>query len=260
MDRFSQAMQRLRDALGAASVLTEPAQLRAYSDPYARPGRKPAAPVAAVLPDSVEQVQEIVRAANAFKLPLWPISRGKNNGYGGAAVRVPGCVVVDLSRMNRVLEVNEECAYVVVEPGVSFFDLYSHLEARNSRLMLSVPDLGWGSVVGNALEYGIGYTMMGDHHASQCGLEVVLANGELLRTGMGAMSGNPTWHVYKKCFGPTIDGLFAQSNFGIVTRMGLWLMPKPECYGSCHVICRRDADLGALIDTVRPGGHEKVGG
>ncbi len=61
-------------------------------------------------------------------------------------------------------------------------------------------------------------------------MEVVLANGELLRTGMGAMPGNRSWHVYKRGLGPTLDQLFMQSNYGIVTKLGVWLMPYPECF------------------------------
>jgi len=48
--------------------------------------------------------------------------------------------------------------------------------------------------------------------------------------GHGAMPGNRAWHVYKRGLGPTADQLFMQSNYGIVTKMGVWLMPSPECY------------------------------
>ena len=54
-----------------------------------------------------------------------------------------------------------------------------------------MPDLGWGSVIGNTLDHGVGYTPYGDHPASQCGIEVVLPNGEVLRTGMGSDAGQP---------------------------------------------------------------------
>jgi 4-cresol dehydrogenase (hydroxylating) len=83
-------------------------------------------------------------------------------------------------------------------------------------------------------------------------MEVVLANGDLIRTGMGAMSNNRTWHTYKKGFGPTADGLFMQSNFGIVTKMGISLMPQPECYMHCDASCAREEDLGAMIEILRP--------
>ena len=76
-------------------------------------------------------------------------------------------------------------------------------------------------------------------------MEVVLANGEVMRTGMGAMPGNRAWHVYKRGLGPTPDQLFMQSNFGIVTKMGVWLMPHPEGYMPLWLRVWSDDDLGA---------------
>jgi 4-cresol dehydrogenase (hydroxylating) len=153
--------------------------------------------------------------------------------------------------MNRVLEINGEGAYAVVEPGVSFFDLYEAVQGSGHKLWISVPDLGWGSVIGNATEYGVGYTPYGEHSANLCGLEVVLPNGELVRTGMGALENGRAWHVYRRGFGPSLDGLFFQSNLGIVTKAGVWLMPQPECFLPGWVYCRRDDDLGAMVETLR---------
>ena len=65
-----------------------------------------------------------------------------------------------------------------------------------------MPDLGWGSVIGNALEYGVGYTPYGEHAANACGLEVVLPDGDLLRTGMGAIADGRAWHVYSAASAP----------------------------------------------------------
>jgi 4-cresol dehydrogenase (hydroxylating) len=117
---------------------------------------------------------------------------------------------------------------------------------------MSVPDLGWGSVVGNTLDHGVGYTPTGDHVGQQCGMEVVLANGEILRTGMGAMSNARAALVHKRNCGPSADGLFMQSNFGIVTKMGMWLMQPPECYMPGWLILRRDSDLELLLEKLRP--------
>jgi len=69
--------------------------------------------------------------------------------YGGPAPRESGSIVVSLHRMNRILEVNEKFAYVLVEPGVTFFQLHDYLRSRNIPLWMSAPALGWGSVVGN---------------------------------------------------------------------------------------------------------------
>jgi 4-cresol dehydrogenase (hydroxylating) len=152
--------------------------------------------------------------------------------------------------MNRVLEVNEDLAYAVVEPGVRFSDLCDRLRAAGGRLWASVPVLGWGSVIGNTLDHGWGYTPNGDHASNQCGMEVVLPSGDLLRTGMGAMTNGGSWHVHRRGFGPSADGLFMQSGLGIVTRMGVWLMPRPECYVPCRVTVA-EAEPGRMVDTLR---------
>jgi 4-cresol dehydrogenase (hydroxylating) len=81
-------------------------------------------------------------------------------------------------------------------------------------------------------------------------MEVVLANGEVLRTGMGALPNAKTWQQYKTGYGPWIDGLFSQSNFGVVTKMGFWLMPQPEAYRCGRVLVRRRDDLHELIRLV----------
>ena len=73
---------------------------------------------AVVAPRSVTDVQTIVKAANEHHVPLWPISIGRNSGYGGAAPRVSGSVVINMGKhMNKILEVNVEGAYCLVEPG-----------------------------------------------------------------------------------------------------------------------------------------------
>jgi 4-cresol dehydrogenase (hydroxylating) flavoprotein subunit len=72
-----------------------------------------------------------------------------------------------------------------------------------------------------------------------------------MRTGMGAMPNNKAWHVYKRGLGPTPDQLFMQSNYGIVTKMGVWLMPFPEVYMPLWLRVWKDDDLGPLMDTLR---------
>lgn len=119
---------------------------------------------AVVAPRSVPDVQAVMRLCNEFEIPVWPFSIGRNVGYGGAAPRVPGSIGLDLGRhMNKVLEVDVDGAYAVVEPGVTFFDLHDYLVKNNlrDRLWTDVPDLGGGSVIGNTIERGVGYTPYG---------------------------------------------------------------------------------------------------
>jgi 4-cresol dehydrogenase (hydroxylating) flavoprotein subunit len=246
------AIARLQSVLDTEGLLTATPDLAGFRDPFQHPAWRDFEPGAVLLPTSTEQVQDIVRIANECKVPLWTSSQGRNNGYGGAAPRVSGSLVLSLRRMNRVLEVDEANAAALIEPGVSFFDLYNHLRTSGSKLWMSVPDLGWGSVVGNTLDHGVGYTPNGDHVGQQCGMEVVLADGQLLRTGMGAMNNARATLVHKRNCGPSADGLFMQSNFGIVTKMGLWLMQPPECYMPGWLQLRKDTDLELLLEKLRP--------
>ncbi len=249
---FEDALQAFRRIVGRDHVFTGD-DLVSYVDPYSIAADPNAhATPAAVAPQSAEEVQAILRAANQHHVPLWPISCGKNHGYGGAAPRMAGTVVLDLNRMNRILEVNVESGYALVEPGVSYFDLYRHVQEKGLKLWLDVPDAGWGSIVGNALERGVGYTPYGDHFMMQCGMEVVLPNGDMVRTGMGAMPGNNTWQLFKYGFGPYLDGIFSQSNFGVVTKMGVWLMPEPPGYRPYMITFEREEDIEQVVEVLRP--------
>lgn len=73
--------------------------------------------------------------------------------YGGPSPRIQGSVILSLHRMNRILEVNEKAAYAVVEPGVTFFDLYNYCRDRKLAVWPSAPAIAWGSVVGNVWPY-----------------------------------------------------------------------------------------------------------
>jgi 4-cresol dehydrogenase (hydroxylating) len=235
--------------VGDAHVYTQPEHLAGFRDPYSLDAEA-FVPSAAVAPASVQEVQALVKVANEHKLPLWVVSCGRNYCYGGAAPCLTGAIVLDLKRMKKI-EVNEELAYAIVEPGVTYFDLYNHLQATGSSLWIDCAAPGWGSVMGNALDYGVGYTPYADHAGFQCGMEVVLPNGDLMRTGMGGIDGNPAWGAYKHSFGPSLDGLFKQSNFGVVTKMGIWLMRAPEMFISVNVTVPGDEDCIPLVDISR---------
>ncbi len=185
-----ETLESFTTALGGDAVLTDEDGLREFRDPFAFTTWDDYVASAVLMPQTVEEIQEIVRIANEQKVRLWTHGAGMNNGYGGPAPRLSGSVILSLRKMNRVLEIDEECAYAVVEPGVRWFDLYEAIQAGGHKLMASIPDLGWGSVIGNTLENGVTYLPTGADMAASCGIEVVLPNGELMRTGMGAMPGN----------------------------------------------------------------------
>ncbi|MEH2459126.1 FAD-binding oxidoreductase [Nostoc sp.] len=249
IDRAKNAMVA---ALGSDAVLTTDEQVKEFRDPYEGAGATDFQPSFVVQPTTVEEVQEIVRIARDVGVPIWTSSTGRNYGYGGSAPVVSGSIVLNFRRMNKVLEINEEAGYALVEPGVRFFDLYDAIKAQGAKLMMSCPDIGWGSLVGNALDHGYGYTEMGDHSEAVCGMEVVLASGEVLRTGLGAVTKSPMWQRRKRGFGPQLDNLFMQSNYGIVTKMGRWLSPQPEVIATGSLICDTDDGIVAMIDALRP--------
>jgi 4-cresol dehydrogenase (hydroxylating) len=251
---FSAALKEFALAVGSDWVFSEDDDLDLYRDAYSplwgTPEERRAS--AAIAPKTAEEVQQIVRVASRYGIPLYPISTGKNLGYGGSAPGYTGSVVVDLKRMNRIIEVNATRHFAIVEPGVSYFDLYNYIQERKLKVWIDCPEPGWGSVVGNALDRGVGWTMgaFRDHFGSHCGMEVVLPNGELMRTGMGALPNADTFAQFPYGFGPTVDGLFGQGNFGIVTRMGIWLMPEPEAYLTGKVMARRRRDLIPLVQVI----------
>jgi 4-cresol dehydrogenase (hydroxylating) len=251
---FAAACREFAAAVGNDWVLTSDDDLKPYRDHYSPVplAEEELLASAAVAPTTVEQVQAIVRTANRYKTPLYPISTGKNFAYGGPAPNVRGSVVVDLKRMNKVLEVDADRHFAIVEPGVSYFDLYRHIQERGLKVWVDTPDPGWGSPVGNTLDRGIGYTLgpYRDHAGAQCGFEVVLASGEIMRTGMGALPNGKAFAEYKYGFGPDPSGLFAQGNFGIVTKMGLRLMPAPEHWRTGLVTVPKRRDLVPLVNTV----------
>ena len=212
----------------------------------------PKQPGAIVFPTNIEEVSTVVRLANEFRVPVWPVSKGRNWGYGSATPEMDNTVMVHLERMNRICEVNEDLAYAVIEPGVTYRQLKEHLVRSGSRLWCDCTDgPPEGSVLGNALERGMGVTHYADHFGTLCGLEVVLADGSVIRTGGGAFGRCPTWNTHKWGVGPYIEGLFSQSNFGIVVRAGIWLFPQPESYCAFTFDLARDEDFPRLVDAVR---------
>ncbi len=250
---FDRAIAEFRDIVGAAHVshtaealapflkIMIPAQIEAH------------APAAAIAPANVEEVQRILAVCNRYKTPVWPISTGKNFGYGSAAPATRGQIVLDLKRMNRIIEVDADLCTALVEPGVTYQQLHDYIRERNLPLWIDPPIPGpVAGPLGNTVERGVGYTPYGEHFLFSCGMEVVLADGQVLRTGMGAMPNSNTWQVFKWGYGPTLDGIFTQSNFGIVTKLGLWLMPAPPAYKPFVVRYPEHADIAKAIETIRP--------
>jgi 4-cresol dehydrogenase (hydroxylating) len=247
---FRDVHQRLVEIVGPDHVVTDPARL---TDLF--PSTYPDAhlPLGVVRPASADEVSSIVTAAGDLGIALYPISRGRNWGYGDACPTCPGAVVVDLGRMNAIRHIDKDLAYAVIEPGVTQGQLAQALEEQGADLWFDSTGAGpEASIVGNVMERGFGHTAYGDRIRTVSGMEVVMADGSLLRTGFGDVKGSAVGAVYPYGIGPYLDGLFTQSAFGIVTEMTIWLMPKPSHFAAAICQLRRDEDIFELLERLRP--------
>lgn len=209
-------------------------------------------PYAFIYPQTTEQVQILVNLASQYKVKLWTYSTGKNWGYLNTS-NSEDSVVVLLTKMNKIIQVDHELAYAIIEPGVTYEALNRYLKENNLKLWTDSPGgPPTGSVIGNALDRGVGVTKYGDHYAHLCGYEVVLADGTVIHTGIGnKKAGDGAAHLYKWGVGPYIEGLFSQSNYGIVTKAGIWLMREPKDYALVSMNIKDDESLVKCLNTTR---------
>ena len=208
--------------------------------------------LAVVRPADVSQVQACVLAANDHCTPIYPISGGKNWGLGSRVPAADGCAILDLGRLNRIVDHDETLAHVTVEPGVTFQQCSEYLLAEESGLCLSVTGgPPTASIIGNAVERGDGIGPYGERLSHACGFEVVLPTGELVHTGFGRFSKSLGKQISRDAPGPLLDSIFTQSNLGIVTKMTLWLMRRPRYFQVVRCGVDNVSRLGRLIDAIR---------
>lgn len=247
--KLIQAIETWKNILGIDAVKTDSTTLHSFETTTFKTQQR----VSAVLyPSSREQVQAVLKVANDCNIPLYPISIGKNWGYGSRVPSSDRCAVLSLERMNRIIGHDENLAYITVEPGVSFQQVKDYLNANESQLIS--PAIGSSpnaSLVGNALERGIGKGSYGDRFAHSCSMEVVLADGKIIETGFGSLPGSQASNIHKWGLGPSLDGLFSQSNFGIVTRMTFWLQPKPRHFQTILYTVKKPASLKHVVNALR---------
>ena len=178
---MSELLEQLRKAVGESNVLAGESVHADYTHDEALTS-VPVVPLAVVLPGSTDEVSEILRVASEHRVPV--VARGSGTGLSGAAVPVAGGILLAFDRMKRILEIDTENQVAVVEPGVTLEQLNGELAPLGLVYPVS-PGEQSGSLGGNvatnaggmrAVRYGVTR-----HHV--LGLEVVLADGTVLRTG-----------------------------------------------------------------------------
>ncbi|HEY1372081.1 MAG TPA: FAD-binding oxidoreductase [Candidatus Binatia bacterium] len=224
---MAELLERLARVVGKNNLITDAARLDeiswdALSEARIHPAHKPPAalPLCIAAPDSTAQVREIVVIANETKTPLIPYGGG--SGLMGGALTIRPGIALDLRRMNRVVAIDAEAMSARVEAGAVLESVDRKLNEQGFILghdpwTLPVATIG-GAISTNSVGYRAGkYGSMGEQ---VMGLEVVLANGEILRTRA----------VPKSSAGIDLNALFigGEGCFGVVTEAAIRIFVRPE--------------------------------
>lgn len=178
-------------------------------------------------------VPALVDFARQAGIALWPLSGGRNFGYGTSLPVLSDSLIVDLSALKSI-DYDEASQTFTIEPGVTQQDLDTFLQQR--KLPYLVPTTGVGpngSLLGNALDGGYGLTPIADHFEAFSSLEGVWGNGEVFSHNFSSLQCEDMAKRWPAGLGPSMQGLLRQGCFGIVTRGTLRLVRAPE---ACAVL------------------------
>ncbi|HKV25776.1 MAG TPA: FAD-linked oxidase C-terminal domain-containing protein [Candidatus Acidoferrum sp.] len=237
-------LSEFRAIVGARNIVTAAEELHTYESDALTYFRK--LPRAVLLPDTTEQVQAIVRICHREKIPF--VARGAGTGLSGGALPVENGIVISLTRMNRILEIDFANARAVVEPGVVNLDVTARVAPRGyfyapDPSSQSVCSIG-GNVAENSggahcLKYGFTTTHV-------LGLEVVLPDGSLVHLG-GKTLDAP---------GYDLCGVFvgSEGTLGIATKMILRIVKRPECVQTLLAAFPGTNEAGAAVSGIIAAG------
>lgn len=201
---------------------------------------------------SAMEIKEIVVLANKFDIPLYTVSTGNNWGYGTANPVQNNCVILDLSLMNQILEMDTELSWIRVQPGVTQEQLHNYFVENKLPFLVPLTGAGpQGSILGNLLERGYGITPHQDHFDALLSLKAILADGRTFQSAFLEKAGHRVGHSFKWGIGPHLQSLFGQSNFGIVTEVTIALARKPEHCEAVIFTLRSDIDLSKAVVAIR---------
>ena len=210
-------------------------------------------------PANKDQIKACLDIAKSNNIGLYPVSTGKNWGYGCATPTAENTVKMSLHRLAEISNYNAELGYITIEPGVTQRQLAEYLKLNCDKHWMDCSGSSSDcSVVGNSLDRGFGYTPYSNHAKHIISMEVVLPDGGVINTGHGQFKNAHTANTYMAGTGPAINGLFIQSNLGIVTKLTIELMPKPEYFEAFFFSINNEDKLPGLINklaTLRKSQH-----
>ncbi|MGN7503174.1 MAG: FAD-binding oxidoreductase [Alphaproteobacteria bacterium] len=179
-------------------------------------------------PHNIKDVQAIVDWANTHHIKLYPLSTGRNWGYGGGNPVEEDCLIVDMGDMDQIRNFDPDLGSITLQPGVTQGDLYHFLTDHSYPFFAPVTGSSpHCSLIGNALERGYGVTPITDHFQGITEVKAVLADGSIYQGQLDQM-GVESSKLAKWGAGPYVEGLFSQGNFGIVVEATIKLEAKTD--------------------------------
>lgn len=136
---MNKAIKEFVKILGADNVLIGADEMVPYNKIMMAVDIKDHMPSLALQPTTKEEVVAIVKVCNKYVIPLWTFSTGKNMGYGTAAPAQKGSVILDLHKMNKIIEVNPDLCYAILEPGVTYQQLFDYIKEKGYKIMALLP-------------------------------------------------------------------------------------------------------------------------
>ncbi|TFF86263.1 MAG: FAD-binding oxidoreductase [Promethearchaeota archaeon] len=223
-------VKKLKDIVGEEFVNDTPAMMHAY---MARGimGIRAAPPNVVVRPIETDEIQKILVLANENKIPVSPMAGGLSGGFALPLLKNGG-ILLDCSRMTRILEVDTDDRYVVVEPGVRAGEVWAYFHKNYPDWAPPIADGAppAATIMGDAIERG--FSLVTSRYGPQAdlvlGMEIVLPTGEIFRTGSWGLPGAKPF--YKYGLGPDLHSLFfgSQGAMGVVTKAALKIVPHPK--------------------------------
>lgn len=247
VDKFIDLVSK---TIGNNNVITELKELEKYSKDHSFV--KPAIPSCIIRPGSVEEVQEVIEYANKFLVPITPLSGGTNNL--GGTIPFPNGAILDLRRMNKILDVDVRAGMASIQPGVTFDQLQNYVSKYSLRALTPVELPKTSSALSTYLDLAplYGWVYYGEEILTT--MTVALPDGTLLKTGQQAFPQikQPYVHSHASPFAGLMNYIWYQSQgtLGVVVQGWVKLKPVHEFVEAFFIAVNSDNELYKIVKEV----------